>query len=361
MQIRMDTDAVRAMSSRLRQTADSMDTRLASIKSAVESAGWQSQAREEFIMQLEMLKRSAAQSSEVMRLMARASDRKADQWEAIANVFNGPFYYLEGIWDSVVGFISGIGNKISSAISNINWPSLPQFLRGWGIGVGATSFSPSLVVGAIPLITPNWIGDIIAKWRESDWWPFNKPNSSTNEENKESENEEGKQEEGSSSSNDLDNLKEGEYLKTELNIDPNPRDYGKSTWKRHCGGYVQAVVGIDNIGKCRSACDWIEINSLEPHSSAKDLRMQLEPGDVVVWPKTGEGNKGHQGANNVHGHAAVITKVYEDHVVLAESSWGKSGSPNIGRTLDKSQLDDGLYVWSNPEIQQEQIQVENGS
>ena len=160
MQIKMDTDAVRAMSGRLRQTADSMNSRLSSIKSSVESAGWQSQAREEFILHLEMLRRSTAQSAEVLRLMAQASDRKADQWEAIANIFNGPFYYLEGIWNSVVGFFSGIGNNIWKAITSIRLPSLPKFVF--------PSLSAAAIVGGISSIIPKW------EWNKPDWWPFGK-------------------------------------------------------------------------------------------------------------------------------------------------------------------------------------------
>jgi hypothetical protein len=108
MQIKMDTDQVRAMATRLRQTADLMDTHLASIKQSVTSAGWQSQAREEFIIQLETLKRSTDQSTHVLRLMAQAAEEKATQWEAIANVSMVPSILLK-----VFGTLYGISSQAS--------------------------------------------------------------------------------------------------------------------------------------------------------------------------------------------------------------------------------------------------------
>ena len=128
MQIKMDTDAVRAMSSRLRQSADLLDSKLAAIKSTVKTAGWQSQAREEYIMRLEMLTRSTNQSTTVLRMMAQAADHKAEQWEAISRIFNGPFHYLTGLWNSVLAFFNRIGFGLMDAISNIHLPTLPKFV-----------------------------------------------------------------------------------------------------------------------------------------------------------------------------------------------------------------------------------------
>jgi len=150
MQIKMDTDAVRSMSSRFRQTADSMDASLASIKATVEAAGWQSQAREEFIMRLEMLRRTSTQSATVLRMMAEAADQKAEQWEAIANVFNGPFHSMGNIWSSVVAFFSGIGNSVWNAITNIQLPSLPSWVL--------PSISGATVIGWITSIIQNGNG-----------------------------------------------------------------------------------------------------------------------------------------------------------------------------------------------------------
>jgi hypothetical protein len=175
MFIKMDTDNVRAMSSRMRKTADLMDARLVSINQVVTSAGWQSQAREEFIMHLESVRRSTAQSSKALRLMAAAADEKANQWEAIGNIFNGPFYFLRNVWGSVKNFIGGLWGGIKSAISSIRMPSLPVFI-----------FPPigAAIAGWFNKIVPDW------DWNPPDWWPF-KPKTATKDQmEKEDEGEE---------------------------------------------------------------------------------------------------------------------------------------------------------------------------
>jgi hypothetical protein len=53
-------------------------------------------------------------------------------------------------------------------------------------------------------------------------------------------------------------------------------------------------------------------------ASTPDLRDQVVPGTVAVW------NKGQQGADATHGHAAVITEVGQDYVIVKESSWGSA-------------------------------------
>jgi uncharacterized protein YukE len=365
MKITMDTDAVRAMASRLRQTADSMDESLTSIKSSVESAGWQSQAREEFLMHLETIRRYSAQSNNLLRLMSQAADQKASQWEAIASVFNGPFRYLGNVWSSIKGFFAGIGSGISNAIQSIKLPSLPEFIGGGAVGVGISMLSPNLVMGGLSLLKPDW------KWTKPDWMSklFEKgkyagggaggsgggswgpDNDAGVIDNGAVTN--GPTEPGSQTFYDKNNLSDGEYLKTEaMDLYPDPGDLG--IWKGHCPKYVKKLVPNINNTSGNSAADWIKDYDLDPFSSAKDLRTQLEPGDVVVWPK------GHNNASIEHGHAAVIIEVHEDHVVLAESSWwyeNNGKSPRVDRSLSKVDLSDGLYVWSNPEMGQDKIQV----
>ncbi|MBG0785451.1 MAG: WXG100 family type VII secretion target [Anaerolineaceae bacterium] len=349
MQIKMDTDAVRSMSSKFRQTADSMDASLASIKATVESAGWQSQAREEFILRLEMLRRTSTQSATVLRMMAQAADRKAEQWEAIANFFNGPFHYLGNIWSSVVAFFSGIGSSIWNAITNIHLPSLPTIVL--------PSISGAAIVGGITSIIPKW------EWNPPDWWPFNKNTESasgsgggswggeegtdpgnSNDSNSNTENNSG----GQASQNYLENLAPGDYFTADIDTNP-PLPNDLPQWKGYCGRYVQNVVPNikDNIG---SAKNYIGEYSLSPFTAEADLRTQLQPGDVVVW------DAGQQGANSTHGHAAVIIEVHEDYVVFAESSWDGIGNPRVGRTETADYLND-LYIWSNPDIEGNQINI----
>ena len=160
MIFRMDTDAVRAMAIRLRQTADSMEDSLASLTNAVNSAPWQSQAREEFILRLASLQRSTQRSIAILRMMARAADRKADQWETIANAFNGPFYHLENIWAQVRDFLSSGWAAIQSAISNIRLPSLPTLVF--------PSISGAMIIGGLSKLVPSWT------FTPPGWWPFNR-------------------------------------------------------------------------------------------------------------------------------------------------------------------------------------------
>jgi uncharacterized protein YukE len=149
---------------------------------------------------------------------------------------------------------------------------------------------------------------------------------------------------------------EGDYLKSDLNTNPPPTKYG--TWNGYCAGYVREVV--PEVGGVAHAKDWIGVHNLSSFSGNGDLRTQLEPGDVVVW------NAGQKGAHVTSGHAAVIVEVHEDHVVLAESRWGggdfdpkHDNTPHVGRMLDTSDIN-GLYVWSNPKVNQGQTEVLHG-
>jgi len=383
MQIKMDTDAVRAMSSKFRQTADSMDASLSSIKTTVESADWQSQAREEFIMRLEMLRRTSTQSATVLRMLAQAGDQKAEQWEAIANIFNGPFHNLGDLWNSVLTFFSGIGSSIWNTISNIHLPSLPTFVGGAAIGLGVSMLSPGMVTGGIHILDPDW------KWEKPDWlkkilekdkrsgrgaggsgggsWGDNEDPSGVDDRGEISEGGAAAEAptEPPLSGYDKNSLSSGEYLKSDFNTRP-PLPKGRTTWKGHCGGYVQGVVpGINtpsvSDGESR-ACNWIKDYDLDPFAPSNDLRTQLEPGDVVVW------DKGQMGASAESGHAAVIVEVHEDHVILAESSWGKAkydprygDNPYVGRIATSDNKLNGAYIWSNSDINQSDIKVEPGS
>lgn len=160
MLIKMDTDSVRGMSSGIRQTADSMDARLASISQVVTSAGWQSQAREEFMIHLETVRRSTTESVNVLRVMAQAADEKASQWEAIGNVFNGPFYSLRKIWGSVLNFIHGLWGGIRGVNHLLPVPSLPNFVF--------PAIAGFAIAGWFNKITPGWY------LNRPDWWPANK-------------------------------------------------------------------------------------------------------------------------------------------------------------------------------------------
>jgi uncharacterized protein YukE len=348
MQIKMDIDAVRTMSSRLRQIADSMDSRLNSIKSSVESAGWQSQAREEFIMQLEILRRSSAQSAEVMRLMARASDRKADQWEAIANVFNGPFYFLEGIWDSVVGFFTGIGNNIWNAITSIKLPNLPKIVL--------PSISGAAIIGGISSIIPKW------EWNPPDWWPFGKGNEkhvggggggggggSWG----------GEDEEAGTDPSAGTQTPEVPPEPVETISKPYPQpltnpDLRKVTGKESsytCATYAKARRPDLGSTQCsnerfedQAAANYIckfEDKAFQIENSGEDLSKAIGPGYALVWEPD------HHKANSTYGHVAIIEEVYSDHVIISEASKVNGVYKIRERTISIDQLNNDL-VWLIP-------------
>jgi uncharacterized protein YukE len=349
MQIKMDTDAVRAMSSRLRQTADSMDTRLTSIKSAVESAGWQSQAREEFIMQLEMLRRSTSQSAEVMRLMARASDRKADQWETIANVFNGPFYYLEGIWNSVVSFFSGIDNSIWNVITSIKLPSLPAIVL--------PSISGAVIIGGISSIIPKW-----GEWNPPDWWPFGKGK------DKYGGGGEGGSGGGSWGVEDEETGKSPSVGTQTPEVPPEPvaitpkpypqpptsPELRKVTGKESdytCATYAAARRRDLGSTQCsnerfkdQAAANYIckfEEKAFQIENSGEDLSKVIGPGYALVWEPD------HPKANDTYGHVAIIEEVYSDHVIISEASKVNGVYQIRERTISIDQLNNDL-VWLIP-------------
>jgi hypothetical protein len=112
----MDTDQVRMMASALRREADTMDGHMTSIKASVEGANWQSQARGEYVSNLETLLRVNAQTTQAMRLMAQAAEKKAEQWEIIANKFNGPFEQIGDVWRN---FLDHLNNTWRD--SRCNW------------------------------------------------------------------------------------------------------------------------------------------------------------------------------------------------------------------------------------------------
>lgn len=85
-------------------------------------------------------------------------------------------------------------------------------------------------------------------------------------------------------------------------------------------GQPPAQGGIERSG---SAADLVTSDKYadlryQVPASTSDLRDQVVPGTVVAW------NKGQQGADSTHGHAAVIVAVGQDYVIVKESSWGSS-------------------------------------
>lgn len=165
MIFRMDSDAVRAMAAKFRSTAEAMETSLTAINQGVKGAPWQSQAREEFITLLETLQSGTLRSAEVLRMMAGAAEEKASQWEVIANIFNGPFQALSGLWNRLKDNMGWLWSTIKGAITGIRLPSIPKIV------LPVIAFGG--IAGWFQKIIPDW------DWKKLTWWPPKKSGSST--------------------------------------------------------------------------------------------------------------------------------------------------------------------------------------
>ncbi|GEM_PF-1909564 len=348
MQIKMDTDAVRTMSSRFRHTADSIDAGLSSIKTTVESADWQSQAREEFIMRLEMLRRTSSQSAAVLRMMAQAADRKAEQWEAIANIFNGPFQYLGNIWNSVVAFFSGIGSNIWNAITSIRLPSLPKLVL--------PSISGAAIIGGITNIIPKW------EWNPPDWWPFPKGGNAGHSAGgggggsgggawgeDDSRTEGNSNDTSSASGNPSPPIEKKPYPQppttpklTEVN--GKPSSYTCATYakdRRPDLGSTQSDFEAFHDGAAANYISKFEDTAFQIDNSGEDLTNIVGPGYALVWEPD------HPSADNTYGHVAIIEEVFADHVVISEA-YRLDGVYQIRmRSISVDQLNNDL-VWLIP-------------
>ncbi len=342
MQIKMDTDAVRTMSSRFRHTADSIDAGLSSIKTTVESADWQSQAREEFIMRLEMLRRTSTQSATVLRMMAQAGDQKAEQWEAIAHVFNGPFHYLAGLWSSILAFFNGIENSVWNAISNIHLSSLPKFVF--------PSISGAAIIGGITSIIPKW------KWNPPNWWPFNK-----NGENEYatgsgggswgdsigSKNESNGNLDTSSADSDISQPADNKpYPQPPTSPELKPVTGEGSSYT--CATYAKARrpdLGVTDHpkGSAYNYKNKFADTAFQIDSDEANLSDIIGPGYAIVW------DKGHPSYDREHGHVAIVEEIYVDHIIISEATpYGNNGVYRIKRTtISIDQLNNDL-VWLIP-------------
>lgn len=168
--IAMDPDQVRAMANAATRTAESMQGHMSQIVSSVRGAGWQSQAREEFIERLETLSRVNTQSMSALRLMANAANQKARQWEAKANRFGSTLEAIGSLWSSFMDNVNNTWQGILDSISKI--------------GIGGIAF----IGGGIGVIG-GWFDKILPDWEPPDWWPFTQKPSGKVHSNTENDNE----------------------------------------------------------------------------------------------------------------------------------------------------------------------------
>lgn len=127
MRIFMETEAVRGMAAKARQTADSLDGRADAILSQTQNMDWQSNARQEFDESYQVIHRNLKSIARAMRTMGSAADEKAHQWETIASKLMGPFVAIRGLWreamDSLGAIVAIIGGIIGGIILKpFQWP-----------------------------------------------------------------------------------------------------------------------------------------------------------------------------------------------------------------------------------------------
>ncbi len=116
MRIFMDTDAVRGMAGKARQTADDLDGRIDALLSQIDNMEWQSNARTEFDEKFKVIHRNIKVIANAMRLMSSAADEKASQWEAIAGKLLGPFVAVQNFWQSAMDNLGAIAAVIGGVL-----------------------------------------------------------------------------------------------------------------------------------------------------------------------------------------------------------------------------------------------------
>ena len=177
MRIFMDTDAVRGMAAKARQTADDVDGRIDALLSQIDNMEWQSNARTEFEGNFKGIHRNIKAIANAMRLMGSAVDAKASQWEAIASKLLGPFVAVQNFWQSALDNLGSIGAVIGGILFGIGgisrWilPRLPlpgsgEIIR-WPLPFpypGGKPYHPIWPIGRRPfprpgIEPPSWLPD----------------------------------------------------------------------------------------------------------------------------------------------------------------------------------------------------------
>lgn len=327
----METEQVRAMAASLRANADQMEAHMADIKSSVHNANWQSNAREEYVSDLETLFRVNAKSVQAMRLMAQAIESKAQQWEEIASKFAGPFHYLQGVWESVLDHLNNVWQGLLNIIGKIQVPII-------GIIAG-----PVLVVNTWLTILEKMKG---LNWPPSWWPPFG---SNSNEVQTGGGNDQGQTPVPSTEPDPVVEIENKPYPQP-----PSEPELANVTGKGSsytCATYAKArrpdlgSTQCDNERfKDQAAANYIckfEDKAFQVETSDNDLTKAIGPGYAIVWEPE------HPNANDTYGHVAIVEQVYSDHLVYSEAIRINGVYTIVTNTISFDQLNNDL-VWLIP-------------
>jgi surface antigen/uncharacterized protein YukE len=301
--IRMDTDEVRMIASRLKASADAMEVHMATIKSTIQSANWQSNAREEYVSDLEMLYRVNAKSAQAMRLMAQAVENKAEQWEEIARIFAGPFHFLHGIWESFLDHLNNTWQGLVDSIGKIRFPKV-------------------LIIPAVPITVIAWITILDKinglKWPPSWWPPF------------------GSKTDGVISGGTIVGGEEPNTPPVEpptvvvenkpypqpptnptLNdVNGKPSSYTCATYARDRRPDLGSTQCDNEKFADQAAANYIckfDDKAYHIDSTDTDLTKAIGPGYALVWEPS------HPYADDTYGHVAIVEQVFSDHLVYSEA------------------------------------------
>jgi surface antigen len=132
----METDAVRGMAGRARQTADDLDGRIDALLSQIENMEWQSNARTEFDDKLTSTMRILRYIANVIRVMGVAAGEEVSQWDVVASKLGGSFVPAQGSWQSAMDQLASVESVFGAILI--------------GIGISGTGRNPTNPIDSIP-------------------------------------------------------------------------------------------------------------------------------------------------------------------------------------------------------------------
>lgn len=303
IRIRMETEQVRALAAKLRSNADIMTEQMAGIKAAVQNANWQSNARDEFIIDLNSLYQANLKSAFAMRLMAQALENKAEQWEEIARIFAGPFHILRGIWESFMDHLNNTWGNLVNSIGRVHFPEYAVI----------TSISTGVFAWLAILQKINGL-----KWPPPWWPPFGSKT-------------DGVISGGSNAGGGEPNTPPVEppavvvenkpypqppTSPTLTDVNGKPSSYTCATYARDRRPDLGSTQCDNEKFKDQAAANYIckfEDKSFQIEGSDSDLNKVVGPGYALVWEPS------HTYADNDYGHVAIVEQVYSDHIVFSEA------------------------------------------
>lgn len=341
MIFKMDTDAVRALATRFRTAADVIELGATTTNRNVQNAPWQSQAREEFILEMEMLNNSILRSAEVLRMMGMAAEQKASQWEAVGNMFNGPWQAMGNAWGKLKSMMGWLWSRIKGGISGIKWPSVPSEIFPGFIGGG--------VIGGIGIITPRWPFKPPSGWppykQLPDPIPTPRPPYGPLPRPLQPLDPDKLPDRTIPSKGILRPYPQPPNSPTLRKVTGNPSSYTCATYARDRRpdlGPTGPATEDYPLGAAANYRHKFSDTAFQINQSDGSLTDAIGPGYAIVWEPD------HDYADNTYGHVAIVEAVYPDHIVISEAVRDANGVYYIReKTISLEELNNDS-VWLIP-------------